>query len=136
MTNDEVAAFYSELFHRKGKDKLAGPAKLDAQVMAVALATYVTNATLAGTTAAAYGFLVTEHGVGVATVNVGDSGDAFGVDDGTELTVLEILWATAEQSDGGILYDLDGDGEIDEWEKVLRTLANEVYSLINEQGGI
>ena len=36
---------------------------MDAQVLAVAFACYVTNDTLAGTTAEAYGFLVTEHGV-------------------------------------------------------------------------
>ena len=41
----------------------------------------------------------------------------------------------------GLLYnDADGDGtndgEIDDFEKLLRTLANDVYTAINEQGHI
>ena len=48
-------------------------------------------------------------------------------------------------STDGLLYDYDydgdpldkgGDGEIDDREQLLRTLANDVYSAINEQGHI
>src|SRR5207247_2343306 len=71
-TNAQVAAFYKTLFARTAKTAAGGgPAKMDAQVLATALAVYVTNQTLAGTTAAAYGFLVTENGVGTRTFNVG-----------------------------------------------------------------
>ena len=56
MTNAQVANFYRDLFRMKKKEAqelgLGGPVKMDAQVMAVAFATYVTSETLAGTTAA------------------------------------------------------------------------------------
>jgi hypothetical protein len=141
MTNAQVADFYSDLFRRTKKEAeqlgLAGPVKMDAQVMAVALATYVTNQTLAGTTAQSFGFLVTEHGVGTSTFNVGNSGEAFGVVDNSLLAVLDLLFATDENSQDGVLYDMDGDGDADDdWETTLRTLANDVYSAINEAGDV
>ena len=116
---------------------LGGPEKMDAQVMAVALATYVTNQTLAGTTAQSFGFLVTANGVGTATFNVGNGGAAFNVANNTSLAVLDLLFATNENSVDGVLYDMDGDGDAnDSWETTLRTLANDVYSAINESGDI
>jgi hypothetical protein len=141
MTNSQVANFYSDLFRRKKKEAeqlgLGGPVKMDAQVMAVALATYVTNLSLAGTAAQSFGFLVTEHGVGTTTFNVGNSGEAFGVADNSLLAVLDLLFATDENSQDGVLYDVDGDGDADDnWETTLRTLANDVYSAINEAGDI
>lgn len=140
-TNAQVADFYGDLFRRKKKEALqlglGGPVKMDAQVLAVALATYVTNANLAGTVAESYGFLVTQDGVGVATFNVGDSGAAFDVADNTEMTILDLLFATNNHSLDGILYDKDGDGRADsDPETLLRTLANDVYSAINQQGDI
>jgi len=127
-TNEQVATYYrSALFKAKKKKGQAGPTKIGAQVMATAFATYVTNSTLAGNSAAQYGFLVTASGVGIATFNIGDSGAAFGVADNTEMTVLDILLATNEQTIDGILYDLDA---------VLRSMANEVYASINEGGDI
>jgi len=141
LTNADVAEFYSDLFRRKKKEAvqlgLGGPAKMDAQVLAVALASYVTNETLAGTTAEAYGFLVTTNGVGVTTFDVGDAGLAFDVADNTFVTVLDLLFATNNHSINGVLYDEDGDGDADDdFETLLRTLANDVYSAINEQGDI
>jgi len=141
MTNDQVAAFYSALFRRKQQEAkalgLGGPTKMDAQVMAVALACYVTNENLAGTVAMGYGFLVTEDGVGTATWNVGSAGQAFGVANNTSLAVLDLLFATNDQSVSGRLYDMDHDGDAsDNWETLLRTLANDVYSAINERGAI
>jgi hypothetical protein len=36
-----------------------------------------------------------------------------------------------------VLYDLDHDGDADDdWETTLRTLANDVYTAINEAGDI
>lgn len=139
QSNAYVADFYSDLFRRKKKEAielgLGGPTKMDAQVMAVAFATYVTNETLAGTVAADYGFLVTECGVGICEFDVGESGQAFGVDNGTKLAVLDLLFATTDMAVGGVLYDRDGDGDADDdLETLLRTLANDVYSAINEQG--
>jgi len=140
---DDVASFYRDQLFRQKSEKSAGPAKVDAQFMAVALATYFTSSNLAGNVATEYGFNVTDTGIGTKVVNVGDSGDAFGVADGTDLTIMQLLWATNDLTDqpdnlSGFarIYDFDGDGEIDEAEALLRTLANEVYSTINEQGGI
>jgi len=128
MTNEQVAGFYrDQLFKAKKQKGDQGPTKFDAQVMATAFAVYSTNSSLAGNAATAYGFLVTERGVGIALFNVGSGGAAFGVADGTEMTVMDILLATNEQSVEGRLYDLS---------TVLRSLANEVYSAINEAGDI
>jgi hypothetical protein len=137
MTNTEMAAFFKTLFKRNNKTAAGdGPPKVDAQVMATALAVYVTNETLAGAIAADFGFLVTEHGVGATTFNVGTNGAAFDVADNTELTVLDILLATDAKTVAGLLYDLDGDDEIDDFETLLRSLANDVYNAINEGGSI
>ena len=139
MSNGDVANLYTSLFKRTTKTGLGGPPKLDAQVMATALAVYVTNEDLAGMTAAGYGFLVTQNGVGVATFDVGSQNrDAFGLSasDSTVLTVLDALLATNRLTNGGILYDLNSDGSISMYEQVLRTMANVVYSAINEGGQI
>jgi hypothetical protein len=140
-TNAEVADVYVELFRRKKREAvqagLGGPAKLELQVLATALSVYVTNETLAGTVAADYGFVVTEHGLGISTYDVGDSGEAFGVADDTEMTVLEILLATDEMSSNGVLYDGDDDGDANDGTETLRRReAFRVYAGINSQGSI
>jgi hypothetical protein len=117
-SNADVAAYYQTVF------KMKGP-KLEAQAMAVALAVYATNSTLAGTTASAYGFRVTELGVGIATFNVGSSGAAFDVANNTTMMILDILLATDRKTAGGVLYGGN---------RLLRDLANTVYSAINEAG--
>ena len=132
-SNADVADFYKDLFKRNGKTALGGPPKLDAQALAVALAVYVTNGTLAGTTAAAYGFQVTETGVGTRTFNVGNNGAAFGVADGCDLAVLNLLLAVNDRTTLGVLYDIDGDGDLDESiESTFRKMANDVFDAINE----
>jgi len=141
MTNAEVADFYSNLFSRKKKDAmqlgLGGPAKMDAQVMATAFSVYVTNSTLAGTTASSFGFVVTEYGVGISTFNVGLNGDAFGVEDNSNVTILDLLLRINNFSRNGVLYDLNGDGDAnDDLEIHFRKMANDVFSAINEQGDI
>ena len=124
-TSSQVAAFYQGLFSSKAK--VGGPAKVECQVMAVALATYVTNSSLAGTVATRYGFRVTQFGVGIATFNVGTSGVAFGVTNYTRVSVLDLLLATDSRSSDDVLYDYD---------IKLRTLANTIYTAINESGDI
>jgi len=124
-TSSQVAAFYQGLFSSKAK--IGGPAKVDCQVMAVALATYVTNSSLAGTVATRYGFRVTQFGVGIATFNVGTSGAAFGVANYTTMSVMDLLLATDFRSSDDVLYDYD---------IKLRTLANTIYTAINESGDI
>jgi hypothetical protein len=47
------------------------------------------------------------------------------------------MFATNDNSVDGVLYDIDHDGDAgDDWETTLRTLATDVYSAINEAGGI
>ncbi|MGD9856654.1 MAG: tandem-95 repeat protein [Planctomycetaceae bacterium] len=138
MTNAQVAEFYKVLFKRNGNNSgQSGPPKVDAQVFAVALAAYVTNQNLAGAVAAGYGFIVDSSGVGAATINVGSNGAAFGVPNATEVRVLDLLLAVNARTQRGILYDLNGDGDTnDPNEGLYRGMANDVFSLINEQGDI
>ena len=138
MNNAEVSQFYKDLFRRNKKTATGGgPPKMDAQVMAVALATYATNENLAGTTAESYGFVVTENGVGTTSFDIGNHGFAFNVADNTTISILDILLATNDRTTNGLLYDLDGDGDADDsFETLLRTMANDVYNAINEQGEI
>jgi hypothetical protein len=138
-TNSQIAALYQDLFKRNGRTSPGGPPKLDAQVLALALAVYVTDSDLAGQAAAPYGFQVDSAGVGVSTYDVGNANrDAFGLQatDSTVMTVMDILLATDAQTHDGLLYDRDGDGEIDAFESTLRTEANNVYAVINELGQI
>jgi hypothetical protein len=137
-TNAQVAAFYKTLFARTAHNAAGGgPAKMDAQVMATAFAVYVTNQSLAGTTAAAYGFHVDETGVGTRTFNVGCNGAAFGVANNSQVAVLDLLLAVNSRSRNGLLYDLDGDGDAtDSQETLYRTMANDVFSAINQAGDI
>ena len=111
--------------------------------MAVALATYFTNVNLAGDLAEEFGFDVTDTGIGTRIVNVGTSGEAFDVADDTDLTIMQLLLATNSLTDmpDGVagfasIYDTNGDGIIDASEASLRSQANDIYSLINEQGDI
>jgi len=137
-TNAQVAEFYKLLFARTARTAAGGgPAKVDAQILATALAVYVTSQTRAGTTAAAYGFLVTESGVGTRTFDVGSNGAAFGVANNSNVTVLELLSDVNSRSRNGLLYDLDADGDAnDALETSDRTLASNVFSAINEAGDI
>ena len=137
-TNADVAAFYKTLFARTAATAAGGgPAKMDAQVLATAFAVYVTNQSLAGTTAASYGFLVTANGVGTRTFNVGGSGAAFGVANNSLVSVMDLLLAVNSRSRNGLLYDLDGDGDAnDSMETSYRTMGNNVFSAINEAGDI
>jgi hypothetical protein len=120
-SNAFVAALFQQDFLQKGM-------KLDAQVLATALSVYVTNATLDSTQAAAkYGFTVSGYGVGTTTFNVGSNGDAFGVSNNTTMTVMDLLLATDSQAVDGLLYNGN---------TTLRNEANNLYSALNQAGGI
>jgi Bacterial Ig-like domain (group 3)/PKD domain/SdrD B-like domain len=136
LTNAQVAAFYKTLFARTIADAPAGPPRVDAQVMATALAIYVTNQTLAGPTASAYGFHVSADGVGARTFNVGGNGAAFGVANNSDVSVMDLLLAVNARSDNGLLHDLNADGQIRSSEAAYRTMANVVFTGINEAGDI
>jgi hypothetical protein len=121
QSNAAVAALFQQDFVLKG-------VKLDAQVLATALSVYATNATLDPTQVAAqYGFTVSGDGAGVATVNVGSNGAAFGVANTTTLTLMDLLLATDEQAVNGVLYNGDA---------LRRSQANAVYSAVNQAGGL
>jgi hypothetical protein len=97
-SNAFVAALFQADFVVKG-------VKLDAQVLAAALAVYATSATLDPTQVAANdGFVVSGDGVGARTWSVGSAGDAFGVADYTAMTVMDLLLATDDQAIDGLLY--------------------------------
>lgn len=132
-TNAEVALFFKSLCKGNHGIWAGGFVKLEAQVLATALAVYVTNESLAGATAASYGFRVTEYGVGVNTFDVAA---AFGWDmtDGTEPTVMDLLKATNAKSRNGLLYDIDGNGRFDVAELLIRVMADVVYETLNEMG--
>jgi len=140
-TNAQVADFYSQVFTRTRKQMtqlgIGGPVAMDAQLMAVAFAVYVTDSDLAGTTATSYGFVVDSFGAGARTVNVGTNGAAFDVADGTQATILNLLLAANNHAYHGILYDMDHDGDsTSSLEVTLRTMANVVFTAINQTGDI
>jgi hypothetical protein len=128
-TNAEVAKFYQSMFKKKGT-------KIDAQVMAVALATYVTKSSLAGNVATSYGFTVTTNGVGTALVDVGDSGAAFGLENDATITVLELLQRVNDRARKGKLWDLNGNGSYNAAETILLKQAYDLLEAINEAGDI
>jgi uncharacterized repeat protein (TIGR01451 family) len=128
-TNAQIARFFQQLFDVHGM-------KIDAQALAVALAVYVTNSNLAGNVAAGYGFVVSSMGTGAATFNIGNAGVAFNVANYSTLSISQILQKTNEQARKGILWDLNGNGSISSAEQALRTLANALFTDINETGDI
>jgi probable HAF family extracellular repeat protein len=120
-SNADVASFFQSRFVVKDQ-------KLDAQVLATALSVYVTDGTLDSTgVGTQYGFIVGGNGVATATFNVGTNGDAFGVANNTLMTVLDFLLAADAQAVNGVLYNGD---------TAKRNMANNVFSAINQAGGI
>lgn len=120
-SNADVASFFQSLFVATGQ-------RLDAQVLATALAVYVTDATLDNTgVGTQYGFTVSGYGVATATINVGTNGAAFGVADNTVMTVMDALLATDAQAVNGILYNGN---------TTKRNQANTVFSAINQGGSV
>ena len=138
----DVAAFYKgQVFKQKGLH--SGPAKVDAQFMALAFSVFFTSRNLAVDVAAGYGFNVTDTGIASNIVNVGSNGAAFGAQNNSERTILQLLLATSSMTDSSdnqtgsaFIYDVNGDGLIDGEEASLREMANNIYSAINEAGDI
>jgi hypothetical protein len=75
-------------------------------------------------------------GLGYATFNVGNNGAAFGLANNSTATVLDLLFAVNSRTRNGLLYDLDGSGQLDAFEVSLRGMANAVFTAINEQGHV
>ncbi len=115
-TNVDVAALFVKLFTS------AESPKTSAQVMANAIAVYVTNTTLAGGSyAGSYGFNLSSTGTGAKVYNVGTSGTAIGLQNDTNYTVSQIL-AQANLTKAAGTFN---------------TVAfNDICEGINSQGGI
>jgi len=86
----DVAMFFRDQLFKQLAKNSATPAKVDAQFMALALATYFTSSNLAVRIGLDYGFNVTAEGIGVKQVNVGARGAAFGVADYSTLTIMHV----------------------------------------------
>jgi hypothetical protein len=120
-TNADIAALVMSDFGVKG-------AKVDAQVLATALAVYATDSDLGGgTMAAKYGFTVNTTGTGARPFNVGADGEAVGVPDNTTPTILQILKGADAESAGCVL-----DGK----DLSLLGATNSLFSAINQGGDI
>lgn len=120
-TNAQVASYYKTLFGQCGQ-------KLEAQIMATALAAYATNSALAGGNfAAKYGFKVSAAGTGAALFNVGSNGTALGLTNNSYQTVLDILRAADNRASNGCLF---------KYSTSLRSQANTLFTAINETGDI
>jgi hypothetical protein len=119
-TNSQVAAFFMQLYNNPAQ-------KAAAAVLATALNVYATTTSLGGTAAAAYGFTVTDAGLGATSLNVGSYGAAFGVANNSTLTVWNLLTATNALSNTGTLYNSLSS---------LLTEAFNMYTAINGDGGI
>jgi hypothetical protein len=83
-TNADVAALFLTFFNVQGT-------KVNAQILAGALAVYVTDTDLAGSAAARYGFNTSSAGTGAKSYNVGSYGSALGLTNNTSYTVLQLL---------------------------------------------
>ena len=64
----------------------------------------------------------------------GDDGAAFGVANNTRVSVLDLLLAVNARSHNGLLYDMNGNGQISSSEANFRNMANDVFGDINEAG--
>ncbi|MDV6032055.1 MAG: hypothetical protein F9B45_18575 [Phycisphaera sp. RhM] len=146
-TNAQVADVFQYLHKRNRKTAVVGgPVKVDAQVLAVALATYVTSEDLSGGNyAAAYGFTTSADGIGYTNFNVlgtlttqeaSDLGLTSVMDADGNATIIDILLATDTMAAEGLLYDADSDAEINAFELTLRQLANDLYTAMNEGSDI
>src|SRR5690606_468792 len=114
-TNVQVATYYRSLYANAAR-------KPEAELLALALATYVTNSGLAGNTAASatYGFAVSTTGLGASTFNVGAKGAAFGVKGNIALTVNELLSRANARARRGLVWDANCDGVMNSAEVTLR----------------
>jgi hypothetical protein len=124
-TNTQIVSYVMALFNDVNK-------RLESQVIGAALANYVTRTSLNSTTAGqslarGYGFIVNASGTGALTFNVGNCGSAFGVPDGTRLTVLDMLRRTNDRAVNGVLWNSD---------VTLRQWAIQAFGSLNVIGSI
>ncbi|HEX4144968.1 MAG TPA: SdrD B-like domain-containing protein, partial [Pirellulales bacterium] len=119
-TNSQVASYYQSL-----AKNLSG--QLNAATMALALNVYATTSSLSSNVAASFGFAVSTAGLGAATVNIGSSGAAFGLDDDVVVTISELLYLENQRAVNGVLWDVGG-GALTTADLILQAQA---YTLID-----
>ncbi len=113
-TNAQVASYVKGL----------GSTSSLSEVVATALAAYVTDSSLAGTAATSYGFTVTTYGTGVDNYNVGSNGSALGLSNNTVYSIVTLLAAIDSESSNGSINSSAS------------SAANTVFTAINKAGGI
>ena len=114
-SNSVVAAQFLTYFTVTGQ-------KTYAQVMAGALADYVTSTTLSGgTKAGGYGFNTSPGGTGSKTFNVGSNGTALGLSNNTSYTVAQLLSAAQAKCP---------------WSSTVFNALNAIFDGINQGGDI
>ena len=119
-TNAQVASYFQTL---AGKSD-----KLEAQILATALAVYVTDSDLAGGTYARnYGFKVTTTGIADEFYNIGTNGSLFGVANGGVRTVWQILVAANNSATSGLAWNGNS---------TARAAARTLFAGLNDVGGI
>ncbi len=96
-TNAQVAAFYQSLVAASGP-------KLGAEVLATALSAYATTSSLGGSAGSKYGFHVTPYGLEGSFCNVGSSGAAFDMANGSDANLLELLLTVNQSAVNGVLF--------------------------------
>jgi len=125
QTNAQVAADFQTAFSVAGVQ-----GNTYTQAFSVALGIYASTIGLGfNSTAAQFGFIGTVDGLGNATFNVGNNGAAFGVPNGTTLTVFQVM-ATANANYNpvtGLFYNGN---------PTLTSDLNNVLDGINQKGDI
>ncbi len=114
-TNTQIASYVKSL----------SSSSANLQVLATALAAYVTDSSLAGTVATSYGFTVTAFGTGVDIYNVGSNGSALGLSNNESYSIVTLLAAIDAESSNGVIGG-----------KSATNAANTVFTAINTAGKI
>jgi uncharacterized repeat protein (TIGR01451 family) len=120
QANAQVATFFQSLI-------ISTTLPLDAEVLAAALNVYASTRSLGGRAALAYGFQVSDLGLGARDFNIGSAGPAFGLYNNTSPSVYRLLQELNARAKKGLLWDGNG---------FLRQLAFTVLDGINRAGGV
>ena len=112
---------FDMLFHQTTRPRL------EANVMATALAVFFTTQSLGGSVGKFYGLRVDAAGLGAYNENVLSSGAAFGVPNNTILTIDQIL----QDANGAAVNGHPWNGNMQ-----LQQLAFQVFALINGDQGL
>jgi hypothetical protein len=128
LTNAQVATVYEDLWNPSGVTK-----NTYVQAFAVALGVYADTPGLGfNATAAGFGFIPVPGGGSSLLFNVGSNGAAFGVPDGTSLTVMTILNDANAAFDATLGTFFNGNSN----QQTLTSDLNNVLAGITQQGDI